>query len=51
MLYLVARTLKRAAVCLHAGHIAALREFWTDWLRDLCAADVHAGRGIPAHAV
>ena len=21
----------RAAVCLHAAHIAALREFWTDW--------------------
>ena len=22
----------RAAVCLHAAHIAALRGFWTDWL-------------------
>ena len=29
---LAASTHKRAAVCLHAAHIAALREFWTDWL-------------------
>ena len=32
MLYLAARTHNCAAVCLHAAHIAALREFWTDWL-------------------
>ena len=32
MLYLAARTRNRAAVCLHADHIAALREFWTVWL-------------------
>ena len=30
MLYLAARTHKRAAACLRAAHIAALREFWTD---------------------
>ena len=32
MLYLAARTHSRAAVCLHAAHIAALRELWTEWL-------------------
>ena len=32
MLHLAARTHDRAAVCLHAAHIAALRAFWTDWL-------------------
>ena len=32
MLYLAARTHNRAAVCLHAAHIAALWAFWTDWL-------------------
>ena len=32
MLYLAARTHNRAAVCLHAAHIAALWEFWTNWL-------------------
>ena len=32
MLYLAARTHSRAAVCLPAANIAALREFWTDWL-------------------
>ena len=32
LLYFVARILiNRAAVCLHAAHIAALRAFWTDW--------------------
>ena len=30
MLYLAARTRNRAAVCLHAAHIVALQEFWTD---------------------
>ena len=30
--YLAARTHNRAAVCLREAHIAALREFWTDWL-------------------
>ena len=32
MLYLAACTHIRAIVCLHAAHIAALWEFWTDWL-------------------
>ena len=32
MLYLAARTHNRAALYLHAARIAALREFWTDWL-------------------
>ena len=37
MLYLAARTHSRAAVCLPAAHIAALREFWADckWLPTL----------------
>ena len=26
------RILNRAAGCLHAAHITALWEFWTDWL-------------------
>ena len=30
VLCLVAHTRTRAAVCLHAGHIAAFRAFWTD---------------------
>ena len=32
ILYLAARTRNCAAECLHAAHIAALRESWTDWL-------------------
>ena len=32
VLYLAARTRSRAAVRLHAAHIAALRGFWTEWL-------------------
>ena len=32
MLYLAGRTHSCAIVCLHAAHIAALREFWADWL-------------------
>ena len=32
MLYLATLTPNRAAVCLPADHIAALWEFWTDWL-------------------
>ena len=35
MLYLAARTHDHAVVCLHEAHIAALREFWTDWLPTL----------------
>ena len=32
MLYLAVCTYNRSAVCLHATRIAALWEFWTDWL-------------------
>ena len=31
MLHLAARTHNRAAVCLHAAQMTALRKFWTDW--------------------
>jgi hypothetical protein len=46
MLYLAARTHNRAAVCLHAAHNAALREFWPDWLPTVTLFSVTAKRRI-----
>ena len=43
MLYLAASTHTRSAVCLYAAHIAALREFWTNWLPTSPGEDVEGG--------